>query len=426
MSKKICRIDNGVLLISHQLCHLHSVTVSVGFRIGSLYENNYNSGITHFLEHLLFRHLHDLTQSELYLKMQMLGAEIVGKTYSDLMSFEITVVPEFFADALNIMLKYFMEVQWTATEFNDELSVVMRQIENHSQSYREWLDDSYFSNNAYSQSIMGDSEALNNLSIQDLYRWKRLYLVPANSCVIITGCIDEIAIEYAKAQLMSLTPSGKSNQPALCLPDNFGRRTLENDCDIIPCDESISDVTIFFDVPAELDYETVKLLSSILAEGCGSKLGIELREKAAFTDDIYAELVSFYGFSRLSISFDVNGADFEKCINTTFQAISSLCKEIKEEEMISSIIFFTKNQLMDLDDSISLNRNYMISDFSLDRNIISNPIDRKAKYESLDRIKLLECANKLLISSNLSFLIETNLDSGFVKKIIERSILKYL
>lgn len=408
MSKNVENLKNGMVLISHQLCHLHSVTISIGFRVGSLYESDTNGGITHLLEHLHFRHLYDLNQNELYFKMQLLGAEVVGKTFKDLLSFEITVVPDFFTDAFDLMFRFFMNSNWTKEEFSDEINVVVKQIENKTQTYREWLDEVYFHDTYYSRPTMGNIKTLRKISIKEVRQWNRKYLVPENSCVVITGCADYDMLNYAKSRLQSLSPSGYTHKPVICFPKNFCRRNLENDCIIISSDEVISDVTLFFDVSANLDYETVRLLSSILGEGCGSKLGIELREKSAFTDDVYTELASFYGFNRLSISFNVNNSDFYECIKIMLQVIWSLKYDISNNEILTSLAFFTNNQVMDLDDSIGLNRNYLIADFALCHKI-SEPLKRKRKYEEIDKTRLLKCARDLFIADNLSLLIETSI-----------------
>lgn len=96
MNKQIENLPNGILLITHQLQHIHSVTLSVSFRTGTLYETEKNNGISHMVEHLFFRKLSNLTQRKLYLEMQKIGAEIIGRTYCDYVCFSITVVKKYF------------------------------------------------------------------------------------------------------------------------------------------------------------------------------------------------------------------------------------------------------------------------------------------------------------------------------------------
>ena len=80
--KKIEKLENGLMLITHKLPNTHSVTISANFRVGSIYENIHNNGISHLVEHMFFRKLSKLSQSELYLKVQSIGTEIIGLTYN--------------------------------------------------------------------------------------------------------------------------------------------------------------------------------------------------------------------------------------------------------------------------------------------------------------------------------------------------------
>lgn len=421
MQKCIDKLKNKITFISHPLQHLHSVTISVGFRVGSLFENETNSGITHLLEHLHFRRLYDLSQEELYFKMQKMGSEIVGKTYNDLLTFEITIVPDFFYEAFDLIFRHYMNTVWSKLEFESELNLVIKEIENKEKTYREWIDESYFENTAYSQPIMGDIVTLKNMKLEDVYQWQAKYIVPANSCVVITGHMNNEMLSYAQGKLESLQNKGNSISPCVCFPKNFGHRKLQSDCCVVPIDDINSDVTIFCDVDSDLDYETVRLLSSILGEGCGSKLGVELREKFAFTYDINTELISFNGFNRLSISFMVSNSDFSDCMMAAFKTIASTKCFISDTEFASSFTFFTKNQVMDLDNTVALNQNYMFSDFTLN-DIISDPLQREEKYESITKEDLMACARELFRSCNFSFLIETAISEGDIIDILRKSL----
>lgn len=421
MQKRIKKLKNKIIFISHPLQHLHSVTISVGFRVGSLFEDETNSGITHLLEHLHFRRLYDLSQEELYFKMQKLGAEIIGKTYNDLLTFEITIVPDFFNEAFDLIFRHYLNTVWSKSEFEGELNLVIKEIENKEKTYREWLDESYFEDTAYSQAIIGDIVTLKNMTLEDIYQWQVKYLVSANSCVVITGNVNNEMLSYAQGRLESLQDNGNSISPCVCLPKNFGHRNLESDCCIVPVDDINSDVTIFCDIDSDLDYETVRLLSSILGEGCGSKLGVELREKFAFTYDINTELISYNGFCRMSVSFMVSNSDFSECMIAAIKTIASTKYFISDTEFDSSFTFFTKNQVMDLDDTVDLNHNYMFSDFILNDKI-SEPLRRKEKYESITKEDLMICARKLFRSSNLSFLVETAIPEDEIMDVFRKSL----
>ncbi|MCH5298025.1 MAG: insulinase family protein [Ruminococcus sp.] len=422
MEKNIVKLKNGITFISQKLNNIHSVTISVNFKVGSLYENENNSGITHLIEHLFFRQWDSLPQRQLYYEMQCMGAEIVGKTFYDYVNFSITVTPDSFVEAFKLIIKCLNEFNWTDNIVSSEKRVVCKQIENDYQNYDKWVDSYYFKKRNYINHIMGTIKSVQSLSVKDINLWKEKYFCSNNSCVAITGNYSDEDFLTIQNIICQIKSSGKLAETIISYPLHFEKRSISNRYAIVSNDTEISDVTIFIDINSDYNYETVRLLSSMLGEGCGSLLSMVLRETYNFTDDIYTNLKCYCGFYRLSISFSVNNEDFLESMHHFFKSIVSFKNEISINDYLTSISFFTKNQLFDLDNSAELNNNYVLCDFVLYPTIISEPIKRKEIYENIKINDLKKCANDIFIAKNLSFLIQTNLDKKFIKNTLEKMI----
>lgn len=415
MSKKIETLKNGMKIISHKLSGLHSVAISLNFKVGSLNENKNNSGITHLCEHLFFRQLNDLSQKKLYQKMYMMGCEMGGNTSTDYVSFKMKVAPEFFKEAINILTKILDSFQWSDESIEAEKRVVIKQIENKSYSFENWVDSYYFENTQYTEPIMGDVETVERLTPDEINAWKEKYFNCSNSCLIVTGNYDEDYLDTVKELLNSLPNSKVIKENVNVIPENFCNRNKSNRYSFAECSEDYSEVVVFFDIDSTVNYETMRLLASILCDGCGSKLGIAMREESSVTDEIYSRLISYGEFSRLYISYVVHMKLLYKSLKLLFDTIGDLKKKITQDEYLSSICFFTKNHLFDLDDSERLNYIYCISDFVFN-SPISEPNALKQAYENISICDLLNCADRVLCKNNLSFLIETSKDFSKVEK----------
>ncbi len=419
--KKIINLKNGIKLISHKLNNTHSATISINFRTGSLYENEYNNGITHLVEHLFFRKWDDLIQKDFYSEMMSLGAEIIGNTYNDYVSFSITVVPDYFMKAFELISKCLNVFYWDDDCVVDEKRVVCKQIENKFESYREWLNSCYFNGVAYELPIMGTAKTVRHLSVDDINKWKGTYFCCNNSCVVITGKYTDRDFEIAKKKLSEINNIGRSADMIICTPQNFNNRNADNRYSLISNNSENTDVTIFFDINSKYDFEAVRLLSAILGEGCGSVLSMKLRETLGYTDDIYTDLVSFCGFNRLSVSFSVSNSDFYGCMESFFKIMSDFKNCITQDDYLRNIGFFTNNQIIDLDNPNVLNKRYALCDFVLE-SFLSDPLKLKEKYETIS-ISLLEmCAKEILTDNNISFLIQTAMKDENIKKHLEKLI----
>lgn len=414
------KLLNGISLITHTLPHLHSVCISVTFRAGSLYENEQNSGISHMVEHMFFRRLSDLSQDELYFEMQKIGDEINGETCTDYVSFNITVVPRYFTKALDLMLRYFDKFNWTEKELSQEKEVVFRQIETSGGSYGKWVNSYYFEDTKYSVPIMGTKESVAALSLDEINCWKNEYFTPQNACVVVTGNITDDDYSLLKSRLNNIESYGEAKEKIFELPKNFENRNPDNNLVVEQTDDELADVVMLIDINDRFDYETLYLLTSILGEGCGSKLSMALREKCSFTDEISAYLYYYLGFYRLYFSYTVRNEAMLESIDTLLKIIKEAKSNITEKEYLSSIAFFTDNQLMSLDNCKRLNNEYFI-DFVLDCSF-STPDEKAEKYSQITPSDLAKTANEIFVSKNISFIIETSLNEDDVRAFVERKI----
>ena len=411
--KRIERLDNGLTLITHKLPNTHSVTISANFRVGSIYENIHNNGITHLVEHLFFRRLAKLSQSELYLKMQSIGTEIIGKTFHDYVSFTVTVVSKFFLEALEIVSFLYENFEWNDTEIQLEKNVVLRQIENKYESYSEWCDGCYLRDTIYSLPIIGTTENVLSLKNNEINEWKKRFFTASNSCVVITGNIQEQEFNKAVNKLNRINVSDFVQKTIVSKPDYFNNRNKDNRYCFAETDSKLSEVVIYFDVDNNVDYETINLLISILFEGCGSKFSKELRENYAVTDDIFLALNVFYGYSNIRVSYTVSNDLIDKSLELFFDLLKVSRESISENDYNSSICFFTDNQFMDLDNPKTLNSSYAFYDFVIG-SILSEPAEKKEKYSNISIDDLLDCAKQIFTADNISFLFETSIEESVI------------
>lgn len=416
--KRIERLDNGLTLITHNLQNTHSVIISANFRVGSVYENINNNGISHLVEHMFFRRISKLSQSELYQKMQSIGTEIIGKTFHDYMSFTVTVIPKFFLEALEIISFLYDNFEWRDTEIQLEKNIVLRQIENKYESYSEWCDGCYLRDTIYSLAIIGTADNILSLNSNEINQWKQRFFTASNSCIVITGNIREQDLNKAIDKLNLINKSSIIQKPVVSKPNNFNKRNKNNRYCFAETDSTLSEVIIYFDVNDNIDYEAINLLISILFEGCGSKLSKEMRENYAVTDDIFPALNLFYGYSNIRVSYTVSNDLLDRSLGLFFDLLKTSRESISKNEYQSSIRFFTDNQLMDFDNPAKLNSSYAFYDFVIG-SILSEPIEKKEKYSNISINDLTHCARQVFTADNISFLFETSIDQDTITNIIE-------
>ena len=125
ISKKL-KLKNGLEVWVSRLPNTHSVTVDLFVRSGVAYETSDKLGITHLLEHLIFRELQGFSQRELYFFMESLGTTLKAVTYRDFLRFYLKVLPENAVNAMRIFKSILQTHSWSSDAFNAEKAVVKR------------------------------------------------------------------------------------------------------------------------------------------------------------------------------------------------------------------------------------------------------------------------------------------------------------
>ena len=104
--------------------HTHSCVAGLYFHGGNIVENRENRGISHLLEHMIFRRLDTLKMKELYRNLNRQGFNLRGFTNEKMIGFYIQTPPEKINDAADLLLKILHKYDYTEEEVEAEKRVV--------------------------------------------------------------------------------------------------------------------------------------------------------------------------------------------------------------------------------------------------------------------------------------------------------------
>ena len=418
MEFNTCKLCNGGYIIAVKNAHLHKINIGFYFKAGVIYENKQINGITHLLEHLFFRKLGNMKQKELYYNINKMGAVFKGTTYADFIRLDISVSPEYFKQAYNILIAVLNDFSWTEEEIFGEKQVVLKQIEFSSTSFEKYADNLYFSHTNKALPIMGTEKSIGNISDEIIAEWKNKIFQVSNLCCVLTGAFTDMDFMYAKHLLESVPPKAfKMPRKHTIIPKNFCSRD-ESDDNILESEWDISDILVSFDVNRQYinEYEA-DLLSSILGEGDGSALSMALRENTAFTDEVFSYVDVYKNLSKISILFSVNNTQLLEAIDLLFQTICGLKGLLTEYDLCSSKMFYTKNQQYHYDDSRYLNFYIAWRYFILNLEIDLDKISQNYAEITVDDIN--KASKRLWLGENLAITVTNNNDICPLKKLKE-------
>lgn len=413
--KNKSQLDNGVIFITDENLNLHTISISLFFKAGTYYENDSNYGISHLVEHLFFRQLHNLSQRELYNRMESIGTTLRGRTYRDFVCFDIVVVPEFYYQAMELISKILEPFTWTGEQIEKEKAVVKKQIESKYETYDEYVEKRYFKQKVYEIPVMGYVEIINSLSVEQVNQWKSDFFHCNNACLTICGAVTPDMVEQTVYIFQQIKNSGPEAITPIVKPKNFVNR-LNPGIHIIPWDDTVADVWITFDTE-ESNFYKLQIISSMLAEGVGSRLSYLLTDVYALTDLISSRVDLYNGFSKLIIEYSVTNKDIIQSLEILFRELIKFKNEITDTDYLTSIPFFTSNLRKRLDRPEELSFDYGWFEFILNREyaIDDRTINNNQKISIAE---LQETVKTLFSPNNIDISVRNN------AKILRRHILK--
>ena len=152
----------GIPIYTMPASHLHSFSLSLYVKGGAIFETGETCGISHFIEHLIFRSINRYMDGALYPTLDRLGLSVEGITYREFLQFTVTGAPAHFADAARILTYALLPLNLTAEDIRTERSRVIAEIreEGERTSLDFFTDGILFGDHPLARPITGTGTTL--------------------------------------------------------------------------------------------------------------------------------------------------------------------------------------------------------------------------------------------------------------------------
>ena len=250
---------------------------------GSIYEDEkLGAGLSHILEHMLFKGTKTQKASEIAQKIQDVGGYINAYTSFDRTVFWIDVPKDGVESALNILSDAMMNSTLPPEEYNKEQEVIRREfamnLDDPDRMASLLLFATAYQRHPYRLPVIGEMEIYNQLTQEQVMQYYKSRYVPNNLTFIVVGDVDGEKIHQQLANYFKDYPE-KSLKPVFVPeePPQLGRREIHNEFAT-----ELSRLSFAWHIPelTHPDVPALDLLSTILGDGRSSRLYRRVREQA--------------------------------------------------------------------------------------------------------------------------------------------------
>jgi predicted Zn-dependent peptidase len=283
-------LPNGVRVITETVPHVRSVSIGVWIGTGARRETPKQNGISHFIEHMLFKGTTKRSAEEIARLADSTGGNLDAYTAKELVSYNIKVLDEHLPIAFDILADLVLNPRFDQADIDKEKGVILEElkmeVDNPEYLVHETFFSSFWKSHPLGRSILGTKATINSFNHDVIRRYYEEVYASSNIVITAAGNLTHSGIvEFASRYFGALPPSDPppeeakpDPQPPLILKN---KRSLEQThlCMGVPS----------FPIAHERRYSSY-VLSTILGGGMSSRLFQNVREKHGLAYSVFSEL----------------------------------------------------------------------------------------------------------------------------------------
>lgn len=323
---------SGLRFVLKRIPGLLSVSMGIIVGTGSSFESAEENGISHFLEHMMFKGTEKRTAFDISKDMDTIGAQVNAFTSKDITCYYAKAPSESAGQAFEILADLFLHSNFPMEEMDREKSVVLEEIamteDTPDELCMDILAEAYFGNTGYGKTILGTSDNVKRFTQKALLKYIRDRYNPKNIVVSIAGNIElkeaeELVEQYLESVFVAYPFQDRQKDIQLT------KRHLYKFKDI----EQVHLALAYPSVAREdARMEATMILNSVLGGGMSSRLFQKVREEMGLAYTVYSYLSNFTEGGQLNIYAGVNAKNLQRATDAIFAIIADIQQNLFTEE----------------------------------------------------------------------------------------------
>ncbi len=340
------QFENGLRLVVNKMDSLMSVTMGIIVHTGASREGDDEDGISHFIEHMMFKGTKKRTAFAISDEMDRIGAQVNAFTAKDITCYYAKSTTGHAAEAFEILADLFLNSTFPDDEMEREKGVVIEEINMNEDTpddlCLDLLAEAYFGKSGYGRNILGPRKNVEGFTVADIKKYMDKHYAPQNVVVSMAGNID---IKLAEELVAKYFVTHKSHD----YDKNEAKVELKAKSLLKKKDIEQVHIGIAYPSVKRYDplYDATQVLNAVLGGGMSSRLFQTVREKLGLAYTVYSYVTSYEEAGVLSVYAGVNSSKYLKSVEAIYDCVDKIRKKdmTKEEfvrgkeQLISSSIF---------------------------------------------------------------------------------------
>ncbi len=191
-------LDNGLRIVTEHIPYVKSISIGVWIETGSKMESSEENGISHFIEHMLFKGTKTRSAKDIAETIDAVGGQINAFTGKECTCYYVKVLDSHYDLALDVLSDMVFNSNFDPNEIDKERSVILEEISMYEDSPEDLAHDLFsqtlFKDSTLGYPILGTKESLANLNQEKMLAYLSKHYRPENAVISVAGNFDELQL----------------------------------------------------------------------------------------------------------------------------------------------------------------------------------------------------------------------------------------
>jgi len=335
------QLPNGLTVITEQMTHIRSASIGIWLQTGSRDEDPEWNGISHFIEHMVFKGTKHRSAEEIARQVDSIGGNMDAFTAKECICFNVKVLDEHIPTALDILSDLVLNPVFDGADIARERGVIMEEIkmdeDNPDYLVHEIFTQNFWKDHPLGKPILGTKETVKRFEREPIIEAYRHRFAPGNIIVSAAGNLDhDKFVELVTRHFEHMKP--QSNGFHSTQPKIVSRIILRNK-------KALEQVQLCLGVPAHPIAHAKRhagyVLNTLFGGGMSSRLFQNIRERQGLAYSIYSDLNPYRDTGCMAVYAGTSLASALKVV----QSVVSEFRKLKNEPVPVDELRRAKDQL---------------------------------------------------------------------------------
>jgi predicted Zn-dependent peptidase len=413
-------LDNGIRILSHEMPEHRSVSLGIWVETGSRHETDAQNGISHFIEHLLFKGTERRSAAQIAEEMDAVGGVINAFTSKEHTCYYAKVLDENLPLAIDLLTDIFLHSSFDAEEIERERSVILQEISQAEDTPDDYVHDlfslDFFKNHPIARPICGREATVTSFQREDFVKYFKSRYLPRRVIVSAAGHFRHDALVKEIGARLSVVVDGADGVAALSLE---GETVPTMGSGVFPHVKSLEQAHLCLGVAgihqAHPKRYVAYVLNTLLGGGMSSRLFQEIREKRGKAYSVYSFSSSYKDVGYLGVYAGTSVESTEEVVELIMKELQKLAAgEMTDEELKRTQGQLVGSMMLGLESTDSWMSHIARNEIYFGQSVTTDEICQRIRGVSRDEV--IELAGALFRSDGMTLTLLGDFDDKFQLK----------